>query len=107
MCSLPVIDLGPNNSGDNGNFFQKVPSRHCYTQCTLSAHPNPAAGHHQPTPLPETLAHSWGSLGQPLAGVSAPFSWVLVHTSLCLCLQESVFPILCKFWHGGVNGDLL
>ena len=25
---------------------------------TLSA-PNPSAGHHQPTPLPETPGHSW------------------------------------------------
>ena len=31
-----------------------------------------------------------------------------VHT-VCLCLQESVSPGLCKFWQlcGGVNGDLL
>ena len=32
---------------------------------TLSA-PNPAAGHHQPTPLLETPGHSWASLGQSL-----------------------------------------
>ena len=37
--------------------------------CTaaLSA-PNPAAGHHQPTPLPETPGHSQASLGQSLLG---------------------------------------
>ena len=34
---------------------------------TLSAH-NPAAGHHQPTPLLETPGHSWASLGQSLVG---------------------------------------
>ena len=31
----------------------------------LSA-PNPAAGNHQPTPLPETPGHSMASLGQSL-----------------------------------------
>ena len=34
---------------------------------TLSA-PDPAAGHRQPTPLPETPGHSWASLGQSLVG---------------------------------------
>ena len=43
-------------------------------------------------------------------GVTAPFSWVLVKTQGFVCaLQESVSPVLCKFWqlYGGVNGDLL
>ena len=32
-----------------------------------------------------------------------------VHKVLVCALQESVYPVLCKFWqlHGGVNGDLL
>ena len=34
---------------------------------TLTA-PNPAAGHHQPTPLPETPGHSQASLSQSLVG---------------------------------------
>ena len=34
---------------------------------TLSA-PNSAAGHHQPTPLPETLGPSRASLGQSFVG---------------------------------------
>ena len=34
---------------------------------TLTA-PNPAAGHHQPMPLLETLGHSQASLGQSLVG---------------------------------------
>jgi len=34
---------------------------------TLSA-PNPAAGHHRPTPLSETPGHSQASLGQSLVG---------------------------------------
>ena len=28
----------------------------------------------------------------------APFSWVLGHTSFCLCLPRVYFPVLCKFW---------
>ena len=48
---------------------------------TLSA-PNPAAGHHQPTPLLQTPGHSQGSLGQSLMGVTAPLSWVLMHNIL-------------------------
>ena len=52
--------------------------------------PNPEVGHCQPTPLPETPGHSWESLDQSLVGVTAPFSWVLVHTSSVCALQESV-----------------
>ena len=64
---------------------------HAHT-ATLSV-PNPAAGHHQPTPLPEIPGHSWASLG---------------HSLVC-ALQESVSPVLCNFWqlYSGVNGDLL
>ena len=41
-------------------------------------------------------------------GVTALFSWVLVHRVL-LCPPRVYFPVLCKFWQlsGGVNGDLL
>ena len=41
-------------------------------------------------------------------GVTAPFSWVLVHKVL-LCLPRVYFPVLCKFSRlcGGVNGDVL
>ena len=75
---------------------------------TLSA-PNPAAGHHQPTPLLETPGHSQTSLGWSLVGVTAPFSWVMVHTTFCLCPPRVYFLVLCKFWqlYGGVHGDHL
>ena len=70
---------------------------------------NPAAGHHQPTPLQEIPGHSRASLCQSLVG-----SLLLSPGSCCtqdfVCtLQESVSPVLCKFWQldGGVNGDLL
>ena len=37
--------------------------------CTVAlSAPNPAAGHHQPTPPPETPGHSRASLGQSLVG---------------------------------------
>ena len=75
---------------------------------TLSA-PNPAAGHHRRTPPVETPGHSWASLGQSLVG-----SLLLSRGSWCtegfVCaLQESVSPVLCKFWwlYGGDHGDLL
>ena len=71
--------------------------------------PNPEAGHHRPTPPPETLGHSQTSLGQSLEGslLLSPASWC---TQGFVCaLQESVSPVLCKFWqfYGGVNGNLL
>ena len=60
-------------------------------------------------PLLETPGHSWASLGQSLVG-SLPLAPGSSCTQGILCaLQESVSPVLCKFWqlHGGVNGDLL
>ena len=73
---------------------------------TLSA-PDPAAGHHQPTPLPETPGHSRASLGQsPVASLLlSPESWC-AQGFVC-ALQESVSPVLCKFWwlYGGINCD--
>ena len=81
--------------------------------CTaaLSA-PDPAAGHHWPTPLLETPGYSRACLVH--CGITAPFSWVLVYRTLvcrfCLCPPKICFPIpVCKFWWlcGGVNGNLL
>ena len=78
--------------------------------CTapLSA-PNPEAGHHQPTPMLETPGHAQASLGHSLVGslLLSLVSWC-TQGSVC-ALQESVSPVLCKFWwlYGGVNGDLL
>ena len=75
---------------------------------TLSP-PDPAAGHCRPTPPPETPGHSRASLGQSLVGslLLSPGSWC-AQGFVC-ALQESVSPVLCKFWqlYGGVNGDLL
>ena len=75
---------------------------------TLSA-PDSAGGHCQPMPLLETPGNSQASLGQSLVGslLPSPGSW---YTQGFVCaLQESVSPVLCKFWwlYGGVNGYLL
>ena len=40
--------------------------------------PDPAAGHTQAMPLPETPGHSQASLALSVLGITAPFSWVLV-----------------------------
>ena len=96
----------PNYSGDNEDNAISFKRSHACT-AALSA-PNPAPGHGQPTPPPETLRHSWASLGQSLVGslLLSPGSWS-AQGFVC-ALQESDFPVLCKFWqlYGGVNGDL-
>ena len=73
---------------------------------TLSA-PSPAAGHCQPTPPPETPGHSRAGSVSCGSLLLSPGSWC-PQASVC-ALQESVSPVLCKFWqpYGGVNGDLL
>ena len=79
---------------------------HAWT-ATLSA-PSPAAGHCQPTSLPETPGHSRASLGQSLAGslLLSPGSWC---TQGSVCARQEFVSHLCKFWwlYGGINGDLL
>ena len=102
-----LFDLRPNYGGgkeNNGDLLQKVTSTCCCTQC-----PDPASGHHQPMPLPETPGNSQASLGQSLVGslLLSPGSWCM-QDSVC-ALLESVTTVLCKFWwlYGGVNGHLL
>ena len=97
-----LFDLMPNYGGgneDNGNLSQQVPCKQCYTQC-----PQPCS---RPPPTHTSARDSWtltGKSGSVSCGVTVPFSWVLVCTRFCLCPQDSVSPVLCKFWrlHGGV-----
>ena len=74
-----------------------------------SVPPTLAAGHHWPTPPPETPGHSWASLDQSLVRLVllSPESWSA--QAFVGALQESVSPVLCKFWqlYGRINGDLL
>ena len=106
-CCVPslLFDLGPNHGGgneDNGDFLQKFPCMHCYTQC-----PQPCS---RPPLTHTSTGDSWtltGKSGSVSCGVTAPGSWC---TQGFVCaLQESVSTVLCKFWqiYGGVNGDLL
>ena len=86
-----LFDLRPNYGGgkeDNGDLLQRS---HAGT-VALSA-PNPAAGHRQPTPLPETRGHSQACLGQSFVGslIFSPRSWCtqdFVHASKNLYPQS-------------------
>ena len=62
----------------------------------LHAAPNPAAGHCQPMPLPETPGHSQASRDQSFVGslLLPPGSWC-AQGSVC-AQPESIS--LCKFW---------
>ena len=51
--------------------------------------PNPVAGHHQPTPPPETPGHSQASLGQSLVGSLLFLQGPGAQGSVC-ALQESI-----------------
>ena len=103
LFSFPVVYLGPNCGGgseDNGDLLQKVPYTLCYTPC-----PQPCS---RPLLTYASTRDSWAPMGKSGSGscvVTAPFSWVLVHTRFCLCPPR----VLCKFWwlYAGVNGDLL
>ena len=59
--------------------------------------------------LLETPGRSMGKSQSVSCGVTAHFSWVLVHTRFCLCLPRVYFLVLCKFWqlYGGVKSDHL
>ena len=78
-----LLDLRENYGGgdeDNGNLLQKVPCKHCCTQCLQPWSRLP--------PTHVSPGDSWtltGMSGSVSCGVTAPFSWVLVHTRFCLC----------------------
>ena len=73
--------------------------RPCAYTASLRA-PNPAAGHRLPMPPPETPGHSGASLSQSFVGslLFSPESWGT--QGFVRALQESVSPVLCKFWWG-------
>ena len=84
-----LFDLRPNYGGgnkDNGDLIQKVPGIHCYTQC-----PQPCSG---PLLTHASTRDSWTLTGKSESvscGVTAPFSWVLVHTRFHLCPPRVCF----------------
>ena len=67
--------------------------------------PNPVAGHHQPTPPPETPGHSRANLGQSLVGslLLSPGSWC---TQGCFFFvpSKNLFPQFCVGSGGSVVG---
>ena len=96
-CYLP----GPNYGGGNEIMVTSFKRSHAHT-ATLSA-PNPAAGHHQPTPLLETPGHSGASLGQSLVGslLLSPVSWC---TQDFVCALQGLFSQSCISSVGSMVG---
>ena len=91
-----LIDLRPNYGGgkeDNGDLLQKFPCLQCCTQCPQSCS--------RPVLTSTSTRDSWtltGKSGPVFCGVTAPFSWVLVHTRFCLCPPRLCSPVLCELW---------
>ena len=87
-----LFDLRPNYGWgyeDNFDLLQKVPCRHCHTQCC-----QPWS---RPPPAHASARDSWtlrGKSGSVTCGVTSPFSWVLVCTNFCVCCTQS--PWLCS-----------
>ena len=99
--SLPAIYLGPNYGGGNEDNGDLIKRSHGCT-ATLSA-PNPAAGHHRPTPPPETPGHSQASLGQSLVGPLLLPPGSGAHKVLSVT-SKSLFPQSCVISGGSVVG---
>ena len=93
-----LFDLRPNYGGgneDNGDLLQKVP---CMQTAPLSA-PNPAAGHHGSTCLPETPGHSRASLGQSLFDHCSFLLGPGEHKVLCMpSKSQSCVSSVVRWW---------
>ena len=100
-----LFDLRPNYGGGNENNddLQKVPGMHCCVQ-----YPQPCS---RPPLIQASARDSWTLTGKSGCLVGSlflfPGSWC-IQGFVC-ALQESVSPVLCKFWqlYSGVNGNLL
>ena len=96
-----LFDLRPNYgecNEDNGDLLQKIPCRHCYTQCPPSCS--------WPPPTHASTGDSWtltGKSGTVSCGVTAPFSWVLVPKVLFVP-SKSVSPQSCVSSGGSMVG---
>ena len=96
-----LFDLRPNYGGgdeDNGDFLQKVPCTHCWTQC-----PTLSAGHHRPMPPPVTAGHSQASLSHLLWGHCSFLQGPGGH-KVWLVPSKSLFPQSCVSSGGSMVG---
>ena len=66
-------------------------SKSSHAGTTQLSAPDRAPGHSRPMPLPDSWILTDKS-GSVFCGVTAPFSWVLVHTKFCLCPSGVCFP---------------
>ena len=100
----PLFELRPNYGGgnvDNGYLLRRVPFTHWCIQC-----PRPCS---RPLLTHASARDSWtlpGKSGSVSCGVTAPFSWVLVHTRFCLCLS-SLLPQSCVSPGGSMVGLMM
>ena len=78
--------------------FKKIPGTHSYIHC-----PDPAAGHHSPTPLLETPGHSQPSLGQSLWDHCSFLLGSGVHKVLFVP-SKNLFPQSCVSSGGSMVG---
>ena len=78
---------------------------HAHT-AALSAS-DPAAGHRQPSPLPETPGHAQASLGQSLWEHCSFLLGLGAHKGFCVCVcvpSKSLFPQSCVSSGGSMVG---
>ena len=103
QLTLTYLNDGRGNE-DNGDLLQKVPCRPCYTQCPQPCSRPPLTHASARDSLTLTVKSGSVSCGSLLL---SPGSWY-AQGSVC-ALQESVSPVLCKFWwlYDGVYGDIL
>ena len=113
LCPPLLFDLRPNYGGgseDNGYLLQNVLCMHFCTQW-----PQPCSKH---LPTHASTRDSWRLIEKEILvsrslieksvsisyQVTAPFSWVLVHTGFCLCPPKSLFPQSCVISGGSMMG---
>ena len=98
MTSLSLSNYGGGNE-DNGDLFQKVPCRHCYTQCPQLCSRPPLT--HASTRDSWTLTGKSGSVSCGITAAFSPGSWC---TQLLSVSSKSLFPQSCVSSGGSVVG---
>ena len=86
LVTEPSLNYGGGNE-DNCDLVQKVPQKHCYTQCPQACS--------RPLLTQASTGDSWTLMSKcesVSCGVTASFSGVLVHTKFYLCPPRFCFP---------------